>query len=261
MIVVTGTKRSGTSLWMQILDALGYNILGQKYPADWGESIRDANPNGFWESTFRDGINWSSNPARGVYYSPEAYKNHAVKVFMVGIVRTDIAFIDKAVVTVRHWAEYGKSLDRLNRLEDDFVANMPDGEEKEKRIAAKDKIRAEILPPEIEWFFENYGFLRDYNLRRYPAQLASYDGLMADPEKVLSRVVPWLGFGKVSTAVTAIDPELRKRKINRPEVKHEFAEIFDEFHAALASAEIPMSLVQKLNTTADQLRERYGKKN
>jgi RNase adaptor protein for sRNA GlmZ degradation len=29
MIIVTGTKRSGTSLWMQILERTGYPILGE----------------------------------------------------------------------------------------------------------------------------------------------------------------------------------------------------------------------------------------
>lgn len=257
MIVVTGTKRSGTSLWMQILDTLGFPLLGEKYPTDWETALKEVNPNGFWESTFRDGINWTTNPTKGTYYAPEPYKNHAVKIFMAGIVKTDIAFLDKTIVTVRHWAEYTHSLNRLNALEDQYILTLPEGEEKTRRRNGKELIRKKSLPPEVEWFFENYQFLRDFNLRRYPAKLSSYDDLISDPEKVLSRILPWLGVGKIATAIAAIDPELRNRKMQRPEVKHEFSELFDEFYAALASATIPGSLVEKLNTSVLQLQEQY----
>jgi hypothetical protein len=259
MIVVTGTKRSGTSLWMQILERTGFRILGEKFPADWQNSIIEANPNGFWESKFREGINWTTNPTEGgVYCSPEATKNFAVKVFMAGIVRTDIAYLDKVIVTVRHWAEYGRSLDRLNALEDQYLCNMPAGEAKANRLKSKALLREKTLPPEIEWFFENLKFLKDYNLRKYNCQLTAYDDLVGDPEKTLQRVFPWLGFGKVEVGLGAIDDALRGRKITRPEVQHPYAEIFEDFYNALAKASVPKALVEKLNETSAKLKEEYG---
>ena len=64
MLIVTGTKRSGTSMWMQILIAA---------PANWGNTIRDANPSGFYESLLRQGIYWRTNPhpRTGAYFFPE----------------------------------------------------------------------------------------------------------------------------------------------------------------------------------------------
>jgi hypothetical protein len=160
MIIVTGTKRSGTSLWMQILERTGYPILGEKFPSEWGDSIRDANPNGFYESTLRYGINWTSNPSKDYYFAPEPYRNHAVKVFMAGLVRTDAAHIHKVVVTVRHWAEYGKSLRRLFAIEDAYTASLQDEAERTKREKAAKEGRGNINE-EDEWFLENYDFLRD----------------------------------------------------------------------------------------------------
>lgn len=257
MIIVTGTKRSGTSLWMQILDTAGYPYLGEKFPSEWGKSIVDANPNGFYESTFRDGINWTTNPAKGSYFHPEVYRHHAVKVFMTGLVRTDAAHIHKVIVTVRHWAEYGKSLRRLYELEDKFFAGIENEEERNKKLKIAKEARG-IVEPEDEWFLENYEFLRDYNLRRYECQLTGYDLTLNESEKVLSRVLPWLGFGKVETALQAIDDKLRNRKITRPEIKHEHAEVYEEFYQALSNASVPKALVEKLNETSVQVRKKYA---
>ena len=35
MIIVTGTKRSGTSMWMQILAAAGLPVFGEAFPRSW----------------------------------------------------------------------------------------------------------------------------------------------------------------------------------------------------------------------------------
>ena len=45
MIFVSGTKRSGTSMWMQVLQAAGLPILGKAFSRNGGTSpLRDANP-------------------------------------------------------------------------------------------------------------------------------------------------------------------------------------------------------------------------
>ena len=257
MLIVTGTKRSGTSLWLQILEKAGYQVLGEKFPSEWGKSIVDANPNGFYESTFREGINWTTNPAKGFYFHPDLYRNHAVKVFMSGLVRTDAAYIHKVIVTVRHWAEYGKSLRRLNNLEDQYIASIENEEERTKRQTLIKKSRG-LIEEEDEWFLENYEFLRDYNLRKYDCQLTAYDDLVGEPEKTLSRVLPWLGFGKIDVALQAIDENLRNRKITRPAMKHEQAELYEDFYQALANASVSKSLVEKLNETAPLVRKKYA---
>ena len=50
MFIVTGTKRSGTSMWMQILAAAGLEVIGERFPRHWGEHLSAANPDGFYES-------------------------------------------------------------------------------------------------------------------------------------------------------------------------------------------------------------------
>ena len=62
MIVVSGTGRSGTSMWMQVLAQAGLPILGEAFPGGWKELFGDANPRGFFESTLVSGINFTTNP-------------------------------------------------------------------------------------------------------------------------------------------------------------------------------------------------------
>ena len=94
MIIVTGTKRSGTSMWMQVLAAAGFPTLGEAFPRDWGRTIREANPEGFFESPLRNGIYYATNPSprTGAYLAPEATRRTVVKVFVPGLVKTvDVA--------------------------------------------------------------------------------------------------------------------------------------------------------------------------
>ena len=95
MLIVTGTKRSGTSLWMQILIAAGIPHFGEAFPRDWENTLKEANKEGFYESMLRAGIYYATNPhpKTGAYFFPEQVEGHCVKVFIPGLVRTDRAFI------------------------------------------------------------------------------------------------------------------------------------------------------------------------
>ncbi len=64
MIIVTGTRRSGTSVWMQILEQGGIQILGDQFPANWKNLIEEANPKAYYESTLVQGINFRATPIR-----------------------------------------------------------------------------------------------------------------------------------------------------------------------------------------------------
>ncbi|MBA3545934.1 MAG: hypothetical protein H0T76_05600 [Nannocystis sp.] len=105
MIVVTGTKRSGTSMWMHVLVAAGIPYIGERFPAGWGELLRDANPDGFFESELMIGINYRTNPhpLTGAYLAPHQTRDHAVKIFIPGLIRSDVAFLDRCIATVRGW--------------------------------------------------------------------------------------------------------------------------------------------------------------
>ncbi len=47
MLIVTGTPRSGTSMWMQILVAAGFEAIGEPFPGDWRALLASANPDGY----------------------------------------------------------------------------------------------------------------------------------------------------------------------------------------------------------------------
>ena len=103
MIIVTGTKRSGTSLWMQILIAAGIPYFGEAFPRDWETTLKEANKEGFYESMLRAGIYYATNPhpRSGAYFFPEQVERHCVKVFIPGLVRTDRAYIGRVVASMR----------------------------------------------------------------------------------------------------------------------------------------------------------------
>ena len=90
MLFISGTKRSGTSMWMQVMRAAGLPILGEAFPRNWGTFIRDANPEGFFESFYREGIYWRTNPhpTKGTYLASADVAGYACKVFVPGVFRS-----------------------------------------------------------------------------------------------------------------------------------------------------------------------------
>jgi hypothetical protein len=212
MIIVTGTKRSGTSMWMQILGAAGLPLFGEAFPRDWGRTLRDANPEGFYESILRQGIYWRTNPhpRTGMYFFPEQVQRHAVKVFIPGLVRTDRAYIGRVIASVRPWQEYCRSLRRLWAMEDAVLAERHPGRTPLPRLS-----------PALEWWSENYMLIRDVAIRRYPVHLQSYDGLLEDPEGVLRRTFAWLGVGDAAAAMAAVKPERRTQRVHDPDARRQ----------------------------------------
>lgn len=206
MIIVTGTKRSGTSMWMQILTAAGLPAFGEAFPRNWGETLREANPDGFYESILRSGIYWRTNPhpTTGAYFFPEQVTDHVVKVFVPGLVRTDRAYIGHVVATVRHYREYEASIGRLYAMEDEARKNADRPHRAPRR-----------MPPLLEWWHENFMLLRDIVVRRYRVHVQSYDGLLDDPATVIRDTMRWLGRGDAEAAIAAVKPELRTQV--RPE--------------------------------------------
>ncbi len=251
-MIVTGTKRSGTSMWMQILIGAGYPIIGEAFPMRWEHTIKAANPEGFYESHLRRGIYYRTNPhpKTGTYLFPEQVVHHAVKVFIPGLIRSDRAFIGKVVATVREWREYESSIARLYAIEDES-----------RRAEGKGAlIPEERMPGALEWWAENFALVRDIAVRRYPVHVQTYEGLLADPERVIRDVMKWLGRGDADKALAAVKPEHRTQK--RPpstSVEPEIAEVFDTFYAAMhAGKGLDAALLQKLNDTNEILAPRVA---
>jgi len=247
MIIVTGTKRSGTSLWMQILIAAGIPYFGEAFPRDWETTLKEANKEGFYESMLRAGIYYATNPhpKTGAYFFPEQVEGHCVKVFIPGLVRTDRAFIGRVIASVREWREYEASLQRLYAMEDAERAKTSPG----------DPTAPERMPPALEWWAENFALVRDISIRRYPVHAQSYDGLLRDPERVIRETIDWLGRGDATRALTA--PKPQHRNFQRPEsdsVPAEVASVFDELYDAIDKRrELPQSFLLELNETNERL--------
>src|SRR5690606_18256314 len=102
-----------------ILKAAGYGVLGEAFPGQWESTIRDANREGFYESHLRRGIYYATNPhpQTGHYLRPDETERAVVKVFIPGLVRSDMAFIHTVVATMRHYREYASSVERLFQME------------------------------------------------------------------------------------------------------------------------------------------------
>lgn len=222
MIIVTGTKRSGTSMWMDILQKAGLPILGEQFPVDWENKLKDANPGGFFESRLRDGINFTSNPDpnTGFYLSPSKHHGHAIKLFIPGLVRSDLAFVDRVIATIRPWREFSTSITRLRAIED---SHRP-----------KDEPLPVYLTPELEWWSENFTLIKDYACRLYPLHMVTYDSVMTDPERVINTVINWIGVGDAATASVAIKKEYRTQSnvsyTPHKAITDDIANLFDELY-------------------------------
>ena len=247
MLIVTGTKRSGTSMWMQILTAAGLPAFGEAFPRNWDKTLKNANPDGFYESVLRQGVYYRTNPhpQSGAFFHPSQVERHIVKVFIPGLVRTDLAYIGKVVATMRHWKEYQRSLERLYAMED------------EQR--GPDATPPPRMPPWLEWWDENFMLVRDIMTRRHAIHVQSYDGLLADPGTVIPKVLQWLEIEGMeldtAQAVAAVRPGNRTQ--NRPEVEEvpaRLGAVFDTLYEAVdAEGGLPRSLMTLLNETQKEL--------
>lgn len=267
MIIVTGTKRSGTSMWMQILIGAGFPSIGSAFPGIWEQSIKAANPMGFYESKFRQGVYFATNPdpETGAFLHPNQVKRHVVKVFIPGLVRTDYAYIGPVIATMRNWREYCSSLKRLYSMEDDFRAEKKaKGEEVPQRSFPNEKseaiVKAGQLPPALEWWFENYDLIRDIATRRYSFHMTTYDRLLKEPDVEVSKVLKWIGEGNREAALAAVKPELRTQKALSYEepLVADFVDIFDELYDAVDRARsLDAAFIEKLNKSNKILTERW----
>lgn len=254
MVIVTGTKRSGTSMWMQILAAAGLPMLGDEFPERFSR-LTDANPAGFWESRLRRGVYFATNPdpATRVYLHPDDTRLHALKVFVPGLVRTDQAFLYRVIATVRPWREYVTSMRRLHDLEDEAL--LDDSAD----VVDRREARRGRVPPELQWWRELFVLLRDRATRRYPFHLVTYDRLLEDPDREIRRVLDWIGEGDPEPAIAAVRPELRTQdtpEVDTDVVDAEAIALFDALYGALhADEELSGDLIRALNALDARLRE------
>jgi len=272
MILVTGTKRSGTSMWMQILAAAGVQVVGEAFPGTWGDSIREANPAGFYESLFRQGIYFATNPdpRSGRFYWPAQLEKHAVKVFIPGVVRTDFSYVGKVLATMRPWRQYDQSLRRLWALEDAWRVRsreeLNDGDLGERDTAAERRVRAGRLLPALEWWFQTYELVRDVATRRYAFHLTTYERVLANPDEEIRGALEWLEIDGLDhdAAISAVQPALRTQHpansagASSEGLGDEDIALFDQVYEAVhVHRTLSEGLIKQMNRTTERLAEQW----
>lgn len=243
MLFVTGTKRSGTTMWIQVLRAAGFPILGEALPRGFSPALHEKAPEGYYEALLRDGVYFRTNPhpLTDEYFLPEQVEGYVVKVSVAGLIRSERAYVSHLLANVRDWREYEASLLRLRAEEREALARSG-------RPVPRD---SSPIPAAYEWWTENFALLRDIHLRRYPARLQTYEQILERPEQVLSDVLAWLGRGDLAAAVPAITPAYRPQ--TRPDsgsVAPRLARAFDDLYAAVAAGKpFPTALLRDLAAT------------
>jgi hypothetical protein len=212
-------------MWMQVLVAAGLPVLGEAFPKNWqGGALKDANPEGFFEGPYRDGLFFATNPTpNGHYVKPEDTRGKIAKVFVPGVLRTEYSHIEGVVANVREWREFEASVDRLWELD-----------EAQRRQEAPDAPPTLRLPAELEWWTENYSLVRDRHIRGYPSLLQTYDQVLRDPERYVARALQLVGGGDLRAAMTAVKPAQRTKKDVRSDtLDPRLARAFDDLYAAI----------------------------
>lgn len=246
VLIVTGTIRSGTSMWMQILVAAGFAHIGEKFPRNWAELLEAANPDGFYESELIAGIYYRTNPhpVSGAFLFPDDTRSHAVKVFIPGLIRTDLAYIDRVVATMREWRQFAGSVKRLRAIEREGT-----GQSEPER---------EQIPAWLHWWSDNFGLIRDLATRQYPVHVTTFDRLLADPGREITEVMEWLGDGDAKAATQVVNPG-RRTQNDAPtpdDVDPRHAEMFDELYAHVNEARpLSQAFIARLNETDRELRQ------
>ena len=257
---MTGTRRAGTSLWMQILNASGLPVIGEAFPLDWGTHLREANPHGFYECLLRLGVYYRTNPHpdTGEFVRADESRGHAVKIFMPGVVRTDLSYLDRVIATVRPWREYVGSIERMNELE------------RRRPGAIADFDPADLLlPPALQWWEDNYVFIRDLSVRRFACHVQSFDGLLENPREVLTKVFDWIGpelapSPRLEAAIACVKPrtrtQARARRVHPDDgIEPHIAEVFDAYYDAVyAGTGLSSLLVERMNEVHEELQERIS---
>lgn len=259
-------------MWMQILIEAGFPYIGKPYSKNWVESIKNANEEGFYESPLRRGVYHATNPnpKSGAYLFPQNTKMHALKVFIPGLLRSDLAFIHRVVGTIRPWREYTTSLRRLYAMEDDFLQTLPKKENAPLPPLEIAHLQRGTLHPALEWWRENYDLIRNFATRRFAFNLVSYRKLLQEPQEIIPPVIQWcvsdprtkkaqmeIHVESIERAVKVVKPLLNTQKeteVHDSPLTSKQEQIFDELHDCFFR-QIPLqkSFIEVLNELDQEL--------
>lgn len=173
MLVITGTGRSGTSLWMQLLQAGGMPVLGERFPPGT-EAFAALNPAGFYESALLNGIHAGSNPDPRSGAELEPQMPVAVKVLGAGLRITERRYLDRVLLSFRHPFAFAQSARRLGELHPPSASH------------------GSVRDPLRWWFCQHMAVLLDASTRRYAPRRVAFEALLSQPEPVIAACFDWL---------------------------------------------------------------------
>lgn len=184
MVVVTGTGRCGSAMWLQVLGAAGMPVLGQAFGPKQDPAF---NPQGYFESALMHGIHPGTNPDlnSGAELLPEMPA--ALKVSIPGLRITERRYLDRVLLSARPWLDYAASVGRMHR-------GLGAGSG-----GAADRV----------WFTQHLALMQDAAARGLGLKTLWLPDVVASPVERIAEVVAWLGLPlDVQAGAGAIRPSL-----------------------------------------------------
>jgi len=180
--IVSGLRRSGTSMLMYALKESGIPILGFKFSiAKDALKRKEGNPNGYWELrkvTTDKGLFYDLNTVEGL-------DGKVVKVMFEALPESDPKLIDKVILIFRKPKNWLSSILKWNKIEqlDSFVAHN-------------------ILDT-----IDSLGFLMLNDIKH---KIVFYEDIVENPEEQMKSICEFLGEGDYKKATKTVDVKLNR---------------------------------------------------
>ncbi len=226
MKILTGFRRSGSSMIMFALKMAGLRIAGNKWAGFNKRTAKHANPNGYWEvenTTARMGLG-------------EKVEGDVIKVMFDCLYMSDTKLTDKVLVIMRKPQSILESIFKYNEI-------------KHKRMFVMNYCLDAI---------DSFGFIQ---YAKKPYKIVFYEDILEKPEDEMNKICRFMG-GNYKQAAQVIDGKLNRCTGNK---KYEGIgiEFLEEIHklARIDNIEEIMELKPQVVKIAKQELKKHGNKN
>jgi len=223
MNVVTGLRRSGTSLLMYALKEAGFDIVGSKYE-DVGPSTKEGNPNGYWEVK---GVTSEGGLVE------DLGKGEVVKVMFEALPLSKPELIDKTIVIFR-----------------------------EPRCVLQSVMNYDVIFPDLYIvkacldIIDTLEFLQDK-----PHKIVFYEDIIKRPVSEMKAICKFLGKGDYKKAAKVVDKKLNRSEPTMGD--HRYMDLWEKFYLFVRNNEVKETFFYKshLEHEAIVMLEKHDKKN
>ena len=242
---------------MSMMNEAGFPVLGSKFPLNWEEKRTEKNKDlefpqnpsetGFWED-----MNIVDNGCNNVTMNinPENLKDHAAKIFFSGMIKTDLAYIDKVILCIRDCKSYTSSWEKV------LSFNLKENNKKTEKYP---------YPIGTEFVCKYSILLKDYVKRKYKMIVIDYDQMLNDPEKICTNLKSFIGSGRFDLSKNLIDKKFNNHSNVSCSEKDEFAPGFfdfaDNMHNSLKNGNISAQFLENINYWSRRCAEEINKIN